>query len=467
MAIGKEMLQRIMSERKKGFIEEFNPRNVMKQLQPLGFATIRDSFIAIADGQVQLMDVFDALFAARPSSSPQRHQPGYVQYHMNLRNTDVMDRIIRVHRKYPTGIREIRYIQNISQAGIAQLKIALPPEEQQKLMEELAAAGAKDVRFISPPSILKFTAGMIVLLLLWGFDPVFAHALLSHAHVSPIDLTLVRFWSLTFLSGLFFLRTQFRNPLAEARLPLWNLSLLFSVLLLTIVAISTYVALQTTDPSHYTIPMTTAGILLTTIVNHRHRRIMILTWLCLFAGSALLVLGTPGWSLSGIAATFIAVVSFSAFSVVSERYKRGEHVDIRAAQYFFILSIFCAVLTLPLLSLTHLATYPLPIIGLMVLFSIFLSGLPYYLDYILLSHREIDFVLRYSYLIIPVTLIGQLFFGGSVSLLTVLAGLIVILGAVLPSLYQSNSAQRLLTLLRQGHADGSAFPTSSALSRNS
>jgi hypothetical protein len=72
----------------------------------------------------------------------------------------------------------------------------------------------------------------------------------------------------------------------------------------------------------------------------------------------------------------------------------------------------------------------------MVLFSIIFVGTPYYLYYLFLTQREMDFVFRYSFLIIPATILGQVLLKQSVNWPVVLfAGTIVILGAILPLVF--------------------------------
>jgi drug/metabolite transporter (DMT)-like permease len=71
----------------------------------------------------------------------------------------------------------------------------------------------------------------------------------------------------------------------------------------------------------------------------------------------------------------------------------------------------------------------------MTLFSITLVGLPYYMYYFFLSHQAIDFVLRYSFLIILVTMFGQLLFEHEVSTTILIASSLVMLGAMLPLIH--------------------------------
>ncbi len=431
--LGKEMLQRIMSERKQGFIEEFTPAKLEEKSHLLGYNSLQETYLALADGRVQPGEVFNILFG-NDNQLNNRAQTGVVRYNMNLMDNDQMDRLIRVHRKYLGTVSDIRYTQNRNGSGQTRIRVSLPPTTQQEFLQELRRAGGKNVSITSAYSSIRFIAGMAVLILLWGIDPVVAHFLLGQFAIGANDLSIIRFWSLTALSGAILLWTRFRHPLAQAPLPLRNTSLWLSVLLLTGVSLSTYTALQTTLPSHYTILMTAAGIVLTSIVKRRHWGILFGTWSLFLLGLFALVEGTPGWSIQSITSTLLAVTLFTAFSIVSERYKRQEHVEIRAAQYFFFLSVICAVLSLPLFPFSHLATLSLSTLAAIVAFSLVFVGLPYYMYYEMLSHKQIDYVLRYSFLIIPATFLGQLLLGGSLSLPAILAGGLVIVGASLPLL---------------------------------
>jgi hypothetical protein len=134
--------------------------------------------------------------------------------------------------------------------------------------------------------------------------------------------------------------------------------------------------------------------------------------------------------------TFLAVISFTAFSIVSEHYKRREQVGARSMQYFFVLSILCFIVSLPLAPYSTLFELKPHVLTEMVLFSIIFVGTPYYLYYLFLTQREMDFVFRYSFLIIPATILGQVLLKQSVNWPVVLfAGTIVILGAILPLVF--------------------------------
>jgi len=158
------------------------------------------------------------------------------------------------------------------------------------------------------------------------------------------------------------------------------------------------------------------------------------------AGIGLLIAFTPTWHETFIIDTLLAVAAFTGFSLISERYKRKEQVSLRAAQYFFLLSAFCALLScalLPFSTLKDIAPHNLLSI---ILFSTFISGIPYYIYYYLLSHKEIDFVLRYSFLIIPATMLSEIAFIHIPNMLVIPAAILVVAGASLPLIYRKKAS---------------------------
>lgn len=432
LQLGRHMLNQYLVQRKKGFIEEFDEASLLQNLQGIDANSLEEVFMAVADGHLEPSDVYEALFEKRKKPSEQS-TASVIRYGTHVDNTDLMDRLSTVHRAHRKHLHLIQYKRGRKgERDMVFLRGIFRKQELKNFLDELRQAGAEDVTTPIPFTRIFTSLNLIVLFLVWGLDPVFAYLLLHHPQLSPIDLTIIRFWSLTVTSAIGLLWARWRSPLAETRIPLGDFSLWSSAALLFCVALSTYGALQTTLPSHYTIPMTAAGVLLTSIVNRRRWLVLVCTWLLMGAGIGMLLASTPEWPLHGIAMTLLAVASFSAFSLVSERYKRHQNVQARIVQYFFILSLICAVATIPLFSLSNIPSLPLSVIAWAMLFSIFVSGLPYYIYYLLLSHKQIDFVLRYSFIIILTTGLGEMLFLKNVPMMTLLAGAIVALGAILP-----------------------------------
>jgi len=432
---GRRILQDAMTKQARGYLKEFKEESLLKGIRTLGYASLDAAFIAVADGHLQPSVAIAAIFRSTGSQGhPSPHKTHCsVQFVLpTLPMNDLLTRFLFIADRYGVALGDVQILHTSNQHVRVALRLSLTTEEQQVIATELRAVGAENVRVAPTYSMARQVLTVILIFALWGFDPIFAHLLLKTHSIFALDLTIVRFFSLLVMSGLLLIWARLHSPLRYASLPLRSRTLWLSVFALFFVALSTYASLERTLPSHYTIPMTASGFLLTTLVNRKRWKTLLAAWACFAIGILLLILATPSWSWKGIIFTGIAVTGFTVFSIASERYKRLEHVDVRAAQYFFILSFCCALFVLPLLPAAHLLQYDAHTIARMILFSVFFAGLPYYIYYYLLSHREIDFVLRYSFLLIFATLIGETLLMGSVSLSVLAAGMIVALGAALP-----------------------------------
>ena len=437
LTLGKEMLQSILTEKKSGFIEEFSESGLMTGITSLGFNSLDDVYLSIASGHTEPSVAYDALFSGKGRLGSLARIPSIIDLTIDLENIESVTGSLRIYKKYKISLRHLRLRPFAMMKGKVSIKHPLTLEEQESLAHELEAVGATDVHIRSARSDLKVIFGIMALPFLWGFDPAIAHILINAHELSPVDLTLIRFWSLTGISAVLVLWKKVSNTMTETRLPIRSRSLWASVMLLIAISLSTYSALQSTQPIHYSIPMTAAGLVLTSVVNKKRTLLLGMTWALILAGTALIVTQNPEWSNEGIVFTFMAIIAFGLFSMISERYKRKENVGARSAQYFFVLSVLGTILTLPLLFISHISSLSAQVVGQMFLFSVIFAGLPYYVYYYMLSHREIDFVLRYSFLIIFTTGIAQILLRqhfNSVNTATYIAGGIVTLGAILPLL---------------------------------
>ncbi len=430
VAAGKAMMQESMRERKKGFIEEYGQGSIQPSLQRLGYRSMEELYKAISDGRLQADKAVDELFGNKKFTGKKKI---YVFDFRPVVSGEVLAQNIQEMQKaYGSNIRNIHYENAASTSAHIRLRALLSDQEKEELTAMIRRHGAAHIGIFRRFSVVYSFLIVSLLVLLWGFDPVFGHILVTHYGVHTVDLTIVRFLSLTALSALLFLWLRARSKLSETRLHLRNISLWVSAALLICVSLFTYLSLQQTLPSHYSIPMTAAGLLLTSIVNRGRWITLLATWSLLVIGIIILVISSPDWPLSAQLFTCLAVAAFSAFCIVSERYKKQEFVASRVAQYFFVLSLLCCILTLALLPFSTLATATSGTTGLMVAFSVVFVGLPYYIYYYLLSHRELDYILRYSFVIIFATLLGQGLFVSPVHGLTIVSALVVTAGACLP-----------------------------------
>jgi (p)ppGpp synthase/HD superfamily hydrolase/drug/metabolite transporter (DMT)-like permease len=444
---GKALLEQAAIQHSRGYLAEFKEEDLLRGLEPLGYISLTKAYIAIADGHLNPEVAVGAIFRPRRKNggSVLPRVLSTVSFTVKEDAFPLIDRFLPIAKKYSIAIADIRATPLKQGRSRVRLCRPLSAEEQRSIVSELQAIGADEVSVTSVRMRVRTTLGIALIFFLWGFDPVFAHLLLTGFNVHALDLTIIRFLSLLGLSSVLLVWTTTTQPLRLTWLPLKSKSLWLSVVALFTVAFSTYVSLESTLPSHYTIPMTASGFMLTSLVNRRRWKTLLASWALLLAGVGLLIFRSQAfWPPIGMGFTFLAVAAFTLFSIVSERYKQRERVDVRAAQYFFILSVFCTVFILPFLPFAHLAgTYGERVIAAMILFSVIFTGLPYYLYYYILSHKEIDFVLRYSLLLIPITIIGQaLIIGNTPWSAILLPAIIVSIGALLPLVSSWQHAQK-------------------------
>lgn len=426
---GQLLLQEYLTTRRRGFINELNSNFIKEVLSKNNYKNLDELYEQISEGRITLSEVENLFFIQTKERSKDAPNSYTLRYEIAPEHQKTVQDIVL---QYP--VTTFRIMHTSDTHVISKISLQLTDEEMQNLAFTLDHVIEGRFRLRRNNALYKASVFSVCLFLLWGLDPVAAHQLLTLPGVSPVDLTMVRFVTHAVLSGLFLGWIRYNHPLPEARLSLKNASLWLSVFFLFMVAITTYLSLQNTLPSHYTIPMTAAGLLLTTLVNRKQIYTLILTWILVFTGMGILLMNTPTWDTRSVIFTLLAVSSFTGFSIVSERYKRKEQVSLRASQYFFIMAAVCALMCIPLYPFSSFSDVSAQGMSLMILFSIFVSGFPYYIYYYLLSHKEIDFVLRYSFLIIPITLLCQALLIGKPESFTVLSALLVMIGASLPLL---------------------------------
>lgn len=424
--IGKKVLQDELNAKNRGFLEELDTRSFHAILTSQGYSSVEALYIQIAEGRLDPREIESMIFKKKKNG--QDKDAVYVlQGNIpSVKKQDIVD-IIRFYR-----VKRMRIHQKNEHMEHWNAAITLSPQEVQTLNVLLDENLKDNFTLREGRSVWTSMASSAILFILWGFDPAVARFILTNTNASPLDMTFIFFVTLTVLTGGFLVWVKITRQLPEARLSLRNVSLWLSGVLLFLVAMTTYLAMQSTLPSHYTIPMTAAGLCLTSIVNKKHRLLLLITWLMVSIGVTVLIVQNPSWSLQGILFTLLSIIAFTGFSIISERYKKQEHISLRAAQYFFLLSVTGLVLSLPLLTQTTFDDLSwTTLAGIIAATSVF-SGLPYYIYYYLLSHKEMDFVLRYSFLIIPGTVLGEMLLIGTPSAWTIVSGILVIVGAFLP-----------------------------------
>lgn len=428
--MGQNLLQEYLNFKRRGFISEFDREELEKLLAAKGMPSLTGVYEQIAEGRITPQEVEQALFLPEAGEKEDAQAVYRLSCTIPLANRTAFFDTLKYHM-----IRNVRLTRASDASRSYKAKLQMTAKEAEMLsfaLENLSGGFPYALRKIS--SFYKAGVASVVLVVLWGLDPTIGRILMRHPTITPVDMTIIRFLTLTVISGALFLWTNRKKPLREVRISWKNPSLWLSSVFLFLVSVTTYWSLQDTSPMQYTIPMTCAGLFMTSIVNRANRRMLALMWTLVAVSLFFLAYFARSWTPASMGMTLLAVAAFTGFSFVSERYKRVEQVSQRISQYFLTLSTLCTLLSALLFPFSTLTDITPDLLVSIVTFSIVCTGVPYYIYYYLLSHKEIDFVLRYSFLIIPATLASQFVFIGNARWYTYVAGIIMVAAAAVPLL---------------------------------
>ncbi|NOS68205.1 MAG: HD domain-containing protein [Candidatus Peribacteraceae bacterium] len=376
ISLGKELIQQELSIHQKGFIEEFKEENFRSALLLLGYSRLDDLYIAIADGRIQPHEAYLSLFEQKQNVHRGSAKRFRMTYRITMANAETMDRVSEIHRRYRHGLSDLRYKKSRTERLTVFIAGSLSPDEQENLQKELVLVGAEHLKSFSFSGFMASIAGIVLLISLWGLDPVFARILLQDG-LTAVDLTIIRFATVWGISALIygFQRLFFGKRLKK--LNPFSIDLLFCGLALFITGFFTYLTLSLILPVQY-IFFIIGGVLVSALA--QHRRYQMFPALVILGG-ALAMLGVQqGWSPMGFLFGLVSGTGFALYSYVSKRYQEERaFVRARYPAFLFWVSLVGMILSLGLIPFTSLGTLQTMTIAKAVLFSAVFIYLPYIL----------------------------------------------------------------------------------------
>jgi len=408
LAIGKQMLQEVMQERKKGFIEEFDEKSLKEKLTSVGHGSLEEAYVAIADGHLQPLELYDALFESKAAAKT--GQTHVVSYSFSLDEIDVIGGLVNIYKKYNISPRKIRFWYNpISGLATVHARLNLTPEQQRSIIADIRATGATDVKIAPPQSRMLRRLSIIALITLWGLDPVFAHFLLERS-LTATDLTIIRaftfFFAATILFGSFtILSKQKLKPISPAQ-P----TMILSGIALFITALFSYLALTFIPASQY-ILFIIGGLLIATFIQsflRRKKYIAPLVALVVLTASILGLFRLQGFSTMGTLLGIGGSIGFVLYSEISRRYQIEKGmIQTRYPAFLFWLSVIGLPLTFLLIPYTEIRSLPVKDLSMAIAFVLVFALAPYSLYYELMKRVEPAKLSHLLLFVILSTLIGE------------------------------------------------------------
>lgn len=431
--IGKTLFGRIMQQEHRGFIEEFAEGAIQKGLQALGLSSLEEAFIAIANGHVEPRELHDAIF----TPFHQKHSAVAVQsvrFSCDMQDFSSVSRILDVCRSYGTSVQRgslrlrWRWLSRKSIANVV-MRLRITGAEQEAFASGLRNAGAMQVKVGNSALEASSLIALIILIVIWGLDPVFAKALLAD-RISPALLTFVRFATL-WAAGLLAYAVQY-GITRESLKPLnpFQPTLALSAIALFFTALSTYFTLTALPATTY-ILFIIGGIAASSFIRdvwHGHLRWhSIISLLCLLLGVwQLRALNTGTWTTYGLAT--LSAVGFAGYSIISARYQRDVGmIRTRYPAFLFWMGTMCLFCSLGILLATRDIQWDTGALATAAGFSLMFTVLPYVIYFEYSRRLEPSILDRALPFVCLATVIGESIYTGTTNVLWALPSMLVFL----------------------------------------
>lgn len=433
LEIGRHLFQRLLTEKKQGFLEEFNEKMLLKRIEQTGYPSLQRALMAIGEGHLEATDLYRSLFQPADGKHASSRHACVVSCRFDVGDPAVLATLMGICKQYKDLMRglDIRVTPGESK-GFLSAKFSLTQTEQEELLAKMRDAGAEETTTSFTSRRIQSIIGVITIIGLWGLDPLIAK-LIIHEGMPAIVFTFTRAWTVMIFAFCLFGATQRIHKFS--RIPLQHPALWASGIALFLVNLLTYQALAITSPSVYnTMNRATAILLLTTSLLARGKAFRLaLAWIATLTGF-LILFTMPSLSMDALTLCLGALLVFALYSGSSSRFQQTARIYARFQQFFFytaVISAGCSLMLLPFFP----DVMPEPkLIGLTALFSVVFVGIPYILYYHLMPHVRYVFLTRAINASLVVTVIFEgLLFGWQSVAVTAAAGILFILGNFLVS----------------------------------
>ncbi len=378
--IGREMLQQILTENKRGFIEEFEEVKLASNLEKLGYRSLDEVYESIADGRLEPDIAYINVFQMKRGKGTETPPPAViVSYVTDMNSLEKMDKLNVIHRSYGTQLKDIHYRRHKSGLATVSLRVNMHTQYMKGFLESLVTAGAEHPWTRSPIDF-RIIVISVVLVLLWGMDAIFTKLLLNEG-VSVAAFTLIRSWAGVGFACVAFLLA--RGSRSLLRIPIFHPLLWVSGIAFFFVNLLTNATLAEVTPFFYKTSLRISAPLLALplLLNRKFPWQNILCLALLGAGLFVLFQNAP--QEKGLLLSLCMVIAFVIYTKSSTLFQARAHISVRYPQFFLMISIISALLS-PVVFFFGPVVWPSSVLMIHVIaFTIGFVCVPYILFYYL------------------------------------------------------------------------------------
>ena len=377
--VGKELLQDLLSEHKKGYIEEFDEKSISAVLKILGYKSLNDTYEAIANGHLDPSDVYEALFDTKRKRTNGLGNKimSKICFTMNFDDFDSVTGTLGVYKDYGISLKSVQFRPFSMMHGKICVRHAMTPREQKSITADLQAVGIEDVTII--PASRHGALLTMTVILLWALNPVFAKWLLLEG-MEPITLVTIRQLVFCVFTGVFYGIWRLHKK-EMLRVPRITQLAFLPALGMFALAIFTYNALLNVPASVHLTILRLNVFLIPVIYLARKKK-------CLPTGFiTLAILGAIGLSfqlfmshnmlLIGTIFSVLALVSYLFFSLTTEEVLQQHKIDMRYPYFLFQIGIILGILGVAMIPFLPVSALFSPLTIPAIIYSLVCVCIPY------------------------------------------------------------------------------------------
>lgn len=378
VAVGKHMLQTVLHEKHHGFIEEFEEAVLLPKLQPLGYFSLQEAFVALADGRMKPKQLYDSLFGPVLPVAPleERRRLCIARFSVPRDDTETLEWQLSIYERYRMHQKKLRLLPIPYTRTIRIFwHLLLTEQEETLLKQDIARAGGLDIEIVVRSHGEILLMGTVIGL--WALNPVLASWFLHHG-MPALTLITLRLLTFAFFSISFYALWRAVRPIRIARAEHLHWFASIPAVGLIGMTVFNYLALEWVAPSvHLTILR--LNILLLGLLAMIKRKQLRRSWLmmsflflaCIFALTA----GNPvPW---GISMSVLALLSYTFYSLVSEHILQERKISVRYPLFLFSMGLYLGVAGLLLVTLQSLSDFQTPLVLPAILYILVCVCLPH------------------------------------------------------------------------------------------
>ncbi len=330
---GRAILQDALTQRGGGYLEEFDGMVLSQLVKNLGYDSVGEAYVAIANRHLEPADVVSAFEQSSWRSKKITEDPKEDCTFAYTVNRDVgsMRKLLTVYDTYNISLKNIGL--RLSRGPDLRMSVSakMTPNEQESYKQELIAAGARDITVRK--SMKRELALMTIVVICWALNPVWARGLMESG-ITPITLVALRSILFCGFSAAFYIGWRSLRSHSFSPVPHITWLALLPALSTFVLSLLTYFSVSHLAPSVHLTILRFNVILLPAIHyyfmgNKKSKKISTL----ILAGIIALPLSVfsliPSISHIGLMFAFLTLAAYITYSLVTEQTLQKNKIGIR------------------------------------------------------------------------------------------------------------------------------------------